>query len=95
MIPPPTPKVVATDWIAARLHQLVPAPADATIDDMLRLLALKLDGHQDCHRLIHPAPGTLDLLKVRVRCLELIDTLPRAERLAVIGLLASDVGGEL
>ena len=93
---PPPPPVVARavlDEITGALAQLVPALPGARPLDLIRLLALKLDGHQDCAQLIHPRPGSLTLLDVRARCLDLIDCLPRPERLAVAGLIASDVGG--
>ena len=93
--PPPPPAVArgVLDEITAALAQLVPALPGALPLDLIRLLALKLDGHQDCAQLIHPRPGSLTLLDVRERCVDLIDCLPWAERLAVVGLIASDVGG--
>ncbi len=79
--------------VAEHLAPVVPAPhADPTVEELARIAAHKLAGHQDCHEAWHPSPS---LDAVRSQCQTLLRSLCTAEAIAVVTLLGAELSREV
>ncbi len=97
MIPEPLPAPPAlravdeVDEVRHAIAGLVPCPPTEPLIRMVAALAARLEGHDRCAEIIHPAPGSVGVLEARERCLAVLDALTPAQRRAVVSALVEEV----
>lgn len=92
--PPPAPTLRPADEVdeaRAALAALVPCPPTAPLLKLVATLAARLEGHDNCAQLIHPASGTIGAIEAAARCLAVLDGLTPLQRRAVTQILAMEV----